>query len=31
MVDRMRDEIVDLKEQNEELTGKIDELEEQNK
>ena len=26
MVDRMKDEIVDLKEQNDELTGKIDEL-----
>lgn len=29
MVDRMRDEIVDLQEQNDELTGRIDELEEQ--
>ena len=27
MVDRMKDEIVDLKEQNDELTGKIDKLE----
>ena len=29
MVDRMKDEIVDLREQNDELTGRIDELEEQ--
>ena len=29
MVDRMKDEIVDLQEQNDELTGRIDELEEQ--
>lgn len=29
MVDRMKDEIVDLKAQNDELTGRIDELEEQ--